>query len=190
MEIVKWFKRADKFLSTLSLRRATRSPCAVCKGVRDFYPRSPCGERRSVTATAYVAVKISIHALLAESDDKAMKQMGYQPEFLSTLSLRRATVLIASLASVAPLFLSTLSLRRATVVGFNVVALIYNFYPRSPCGERRVLFSFHFLTVRFLSTLSLRRATYLDAWKSHYVRHFYPRSPCGERPERSQDKRE
>ena len=35
-----------------------------------------------------------------------------------------------------------------------------NFYPRSPCGERRLRFSvFDFLDLSFLSTLSLRRAT-------------------------------
>ena len=34
------------------------------------------------------------------------------------------------------LFLSTLSLRRATVSWFARVASGVNFYPRSPCGER------------------------------------------------------
>ena len=35
---------------------------------------------------------ISIHALLAESDRKAHRQNRFQPLFLSTLSLRRATL--------------------------------------------------------------------------------------------------
>ena len=34
------------------------------------------------------------------------------------------------------LFLSTLSLRRATVGNLALQALNLNFYPRSPCGER------------------------------------------------------
>ena len=33
-----------------------------------FYPRSPCGERRDVIAEMTEAQSISIHALLAESD--------------------------------------------------------------------------------------------------------------------------
>ena len=35
----------------------------------DFYPRSPCGERPTITGIIYSDRKISIHALLAESDD-------------------------------------------------------------------------------------------------------------------------
>ena len=34
----------------------------------DFYPRSPCGERPTITGIIYSDRKISIHALLAESD--------------------------------------------------------------------------------------------------------------------------
>ena len=56
-------------------------------------------------------------------------------------------------------FLSTLSLRRATTC-YCSGSLICNFYPRSPCGERR----------------AASRAS--SAWTAY----FYPRSPCGERP--------
>ena len=85
-------------------------------------------------------------------------------------------------------------------------AFLFNFYPRSPCGERlydtyakvlRVNISIHALlaesdacimtittcTVLFLSTLSLRRATSASFWNSFPIQHFYPRSPCGERPD-------
>ena len=100
-----------------------------------FYPRSPCGERLVGLILIDCAQDISIHALLAESDSpKAMiwrfsshfyprSPCGERrlfsffcwrtPEFLSTLSLRRATH--AALAShLHDGFLSTLSLRRAT----------------------------------------------------------------------------
>ena len=123
--------------------------------------------------------------------------------FLSTLSLRRATVWAFS-AGFVFLFLSTLSLRRATPGKGPTVKGYWNFYPRSPCGERLV----HALeladTMLFLSTLSLRRATLrvLDGSKSSIISihallaesdgtkklripvpaYFYPRSPCGERP--------
>ena len=80
---------------------------------------------------------ISIHALLAESDSDASSELRRQPAFLSTLSLRRATIqkiendevqtisIHALLAEsdygdnkkikVVRIFLSTLSLRRATL---------------------------------------------------------------------------
>ena len=80
--------------------------------------------------------KISIHALLAESDDKRLK---------------------AQMCKL--LFLSTLSLRRATLANSTVSTTIINFYPRSPCGERR------------------KKSPPMCS-----MRHFYPRSPCGERP--------
>ena len=57
----------EKFLSTLSLRRATTCYCSgslIC----NFYPRSPCGERLSKNAAIGKPTLISIHALLAESD--------------------------------------------------------------------------------------------------------------------------
>ena len=37
-------------------------------GCLDFYPRSPCGERRVTVLGIQHRVGISIHALLAESD--------------------------------------------------------------------------------------------------------------------------
>ena len=38
------------------------------KGIKYFYPRSPCGERRDCAQYCTHAREISIHALLAESD--------------------------------------------------------------------------------------------------------------------------
>ena len=78
------------FLSTLSLRRATFCLCGLIPFFDYFYPRSPCGERPilkvygygdnkflstlSLRRATYPSIqvtplnKISIHALLAESD--------------------------------------------------------------------------------------------------------------------------
>ena len=110
----------------------------LCVLTQYFYPRSPCGERRQAGVMQLPTA-----------------------QFLSTLSLRRATN--NSLDSIlAGVFLSTLSLRRATVNGGVLSNSSINFYPRSPCGER--LFNRRFTTIdnAFLSTLSLRRATYRD----------------------------
>ena len=58
---------------------------------RHFYPRSPCGERRSSYTFRTPRRSISIHALLAESDLPPGPGIGTPGLFLSTLSLRRAT---------------------------------------------------------------------------------------------------
>ena len=79
----------------------------------NFYPRSPCGERRSSKTHDRHKTAISIHALLAESD----------------VLRRRAYVQLK-------VFLSTLSLRRATTSEGVIDAGYTDFYPRSPCGER------------------------------------------------------
>ena len=120
-----------------------RSPCGerpllallICP-LPDFYPRSPCGERRVTVLGIQHKVGISIHALLAESDMRAENHANSQQEFLSTLSLRRATG-----------------------GGHISKARTENFYPRSPCGERPIINCNCNFTQKFLSTLSLRRAT-------------------------------
>ena len=63
-------------------------------------------------------------------------------------------------------FLSTLSLRRATSLVLFERLVIWYFYPRSPCGERRGL-----------------------CGPCGRQPHFYPRSPCGERREKPRQTR-
>ena len=150
------------FLSTLSLRRATRGQNPGPRKDTDFYPRSPCGERLVDLGQNCGNVRISIHALLAESD-----------------------VLWPYLFRRSPIFLSTLSLRRATKAKTALYRSMSDFYPRSPCGER-LMYALKFAnSVLFLSTLSLRRATVLVWCSCGGVSDFYPRSPCGERPKHS-----
>ena len=48
--------------------------------------------------------------------------------------------------------------------------LLFNFYPRSPCGERRLLVCNYLVERKFLSTLSLRRATHL---LQHFSTSYY-----------------
>ena len=105
-----------EFLSTLSLRRATslvlferlliwyfypRSPCGERRKPSQlqpqpihFYPRSPCGERRCPAGRCTHPAGISIHALLAESDLQDFGLVDLIHVFLSTLSLRRATLML------------------------------------------------------------------------------------------------
>ena len=171
---------------------------------RYFYPRSPCGERPVPQQENGHAATISIHALLAESDLQSTHSCDLSIPFLSTLSLRRATPRLSRVVP-TPIFLSTLSLRRATTSRLHKILADWDFYPRSPCGERlrrpeecgetAEVISIHALLAEsdlklnareanemlFLSTLSLRRATKV-LWQSFPTyRYFYPRSPCGER---------
>ncbi len=104
-----------KFLSTLSLRRATGGyGCAYLYLIISIH--ALLAESDGMTEFIGALFDISIHALLAESD---------LPVFLSGFW--------------AYLFLSTLSLRRATRLFLEIYTLFKNFYPRSPCGERRVV---------------------------------------------------
>ena len=154
--------------------------CLIILSNLHFYPRSPCGERLGVASGAGVPVSISIHALLAESDVSMQDYISYSDLFLSTLSLRRATY--HSRADRPRTGISIHALLAESDA--DVVPVQYrgqNFYPRSPCGERRFLQMRAGPTFRFLSTLSLRRATPFSPSGRMTRRYFYPRSPCGER---------
>ena len=61
-----------RFLSTLSLRRATSRLRLIVSYALYFYPRSPCGERPVLYSVNRWTTRISIHALLAESDSAKM----------------------------------------------------------------------------------------------------------------------
>ena len=76
--------------------------CKRGPGVPDFYfyPRSPCGERPHIRSTSHDRLDISIHALLAESDPLPWPATPKPRLFLSTLSLRRATLISAYVALV------------------------------------------------------------------------------------------
>ena len=101
-----------------------------------FYPRSPCGERHGQDVLLPAALE----------------------------------------------FLSTLSLRRATIGGSTNQTHKINFYPRSPCGERPALKTIKALfdTISIHALLAESDLGGLCR-TSETVFYFYPRSPCGER---------
>ena len=153
-----------RFLSTLSLRRATAIP-------GEFSGRP----------------QISIHALLAESDCSHPSAGLHILAFLSTLSLRRATRPSAQSWAARSRFLSTLSLRRATTSAIasttHQTISIHALLAESDVA--RNWNAEH--SNEFLSTLSLRRATNIAQLCLIRLRHFYPRSPCGERLQQQSD---
>ena len=114
-------------------------------------------------------ITISIHALLAESDSAIWVQRQLYTNFYPRSPCGERQERKALIADVY-IFLSTLSLRRATVFGFTWLASRSYFYPRSPCGERPFTMTTIICTVSFLSTLSLRRATvHYDNYNLHCV---------------------
>ena len=173
---------ANKFLSTLSLRRATTFSAKTPAEVWDFYPRSPCGERPSQLFPVPAAMAhFYPRSPCGERQTSALPETSALP-FLSTLSLRRATwncdirpkrnfisihaLLAESDAATTVsnqktvIFLSTLSLRRATLTPCAALTPELYFYPRSPCGEQLCKNPIPCQVWQFLSTLSLRRATH------------------------------
>ena len=138
------------------LAESDTSPCVVMNVRRDFYPRSPCGERRKFGFT-HTAQELFLSTLSLRRATDLFHVCTSLVVFLSTLSLRRATPNRGHSDHLCG-FLSTLSLRRATkpdtLAGLHRKISIHallaesdtgrktpplhgpNFYPRSPCGER------------------------------------------------------
>ena len=145
------------FLSTLSLRRATCRAKTIATKISHFYPRSPCGERQQTAYFFGTDGRISIHALLAESDSdpeansRAERQISIhallaESDQMKNENANRNTISIHALLAESDI----------TIPG--LASAPPDFYPRSPCGERRQ--------------------------NRHQKKHkddFYPRSPCGER---------
>ena len=121
--------------SMLSLRRATVLE-NVLAAVREFL--SMFSLRRATLELKPISNfgLISIHALLAESDDGIRVSNAIEREFLSTLSLRRATAAEAHTMQVSCISIHALLAESDLRRGPSPLTHS-NFYPRSPCGERR-----------------------------------------------------
>ena len=88
--------------------------CSIAHTARNFYPRSPCGERRQAQSLKVAALSISIHALLAESDiENPLRQIVDRCISIHALLAESDEIMLA-IVGAAAVFLSTLSLRRAT----------------------------------------------------------------------------
>ena len=160
------------FLSTLSLRRATQNRPRPSAGINNFYPRSPCGER-------LVDTLILTGSML----------------FLSTLSLRRATWQTMTLEELEAISIHAL-LAESDPRGQLPTTQPPNFYPRSPCGERRPpgllhsyggIISIHALLAESDSKSAQNSGALLRIWNKFYGDFifmltgkavFYPFCPC------------
>ena len=126
--------------------------------ILDFYPRSPCGERPSAAhASKASTLNFYPRSPCGERQRPSRKTDRLQP-FLSTLSLRRATFGVAVFEHTVVISIHAL-LAESDHSGGPWQAVYMDFYPRSPCGERRYMSLEDRQVSLFLSTLSLRRAT-------------------------------
>ena len=151
----------------------------VRDGEPDFYPRSPCGERRKPlkawTWPTYFYPRspcgerpIMLLVRLTPSNFYPRSPCGERPH--SAPSPQAVSV-----------FLSTLSLRRATLgIGKSAVSKLISIH--ALLADSDVLeYVIRIYKILFLSTLSLRRATCIFGLGAANWTYFYPRSPCGER---------
>ena len=172
-------KHQAKFLSTLSLRRATsfdfciiclpsyfypRSPCGerqLCEGNRAaepyFYPRSPCGER--LQSLTYGRCVLHFYPRSPCGERLCWFEELDQFDGISIHALLAESDLLQYGSGMYTLI--------------SIHALLAE-SDRVPCVQ------LPFLSI-FLSTLSLRRATAEYSRISLECPNFYPRSPCGER---------
>ena len=219
------FVPAEKFLSTLSLRRATntlpgaksRTPISIHALLAEsdsrqtlrllqgsaisihallaesdllyamgyyrhgnFYPRSPCGERRQKWRVLRYRQRISIHALLAESDGSPCMIWSNIFLFLSTLSLRRATQAILVNVVDFPISIHAL-LAESDHYGWSwyddFTISIHALLAESDDSQGTLYqFSRH-ISIHAL----LAESDVLTAGPLCPPKNFYPRSPCGER---------
>ena len=124
------------FLSTLSLRRATSLAPKPKTKATEFLSTLSLRRATASNQKARQGQRISIHALLAESDDfKRLGLLGWLNFYPRSPCGERPS--IAGRITSNGTFLSTLSLRRATMIHPHSCNVRLNFYPRSPCGERR-----------------------------------------------------
>ena len=167
-----------------------------------FYPRSPCGERpvtaRIIDPTfgflstlslrratnnvlpAYAACGISIHALLAESDEA---QDGYKDtvtEFLSTLSLRRATSAPVACGPDADISIHALLAESDATTANKALQKIISIH--ALLAESDTVFSIFQVVIIISIHALLAESDKLLPLSFNVTIYFYPRSPCGERP--------
>ena len=167
------------FLSTLSLRRATTHPIGVL-----------------------VRIVISIHALLAESDNADIKTPHFTSYFYPRSPCGERRDVIAVMTDAQSISIHAL-LAESDRLRFSGTAQHTYFYPRSPCGERqghikkspcKALISIHALLAesdpKHPKSISCKLNFYprSPCGERHsanknltQIHHFYPRSPCGER---------
>ena len=168
----------------------------------NFNPRSPCGERQRCLYSRHLGIRISIHALLAESDGPCgiylsskrnfnpRSPCGERPGWPHRTVRARGISIHALLAESDPYSFEKCCFRiyfnprspcgeRRLTVGLGKRGA--NFNPRSPCGERLgpVAGVFKYLVISIHALLA--ESDLPSETTEERSANFNPRSPCGER---------
>ena len=171
--------QADDFYprSPCGERRESQQPSA--RPTRDFYPRSPCGERLCLYRLSLITLPISIHALLAESDPRHSADCSCRSISIHALLAESDGSRPAWLASRLNFYPRSPCGERRRHRGNDRRPI--HFYPRSPCGERLVKFSVSgsVISISIHALLAESDPCYGRLYQGR--NYFYPRSPCGER---------
>ncbi len=178
-------KARKEFLSTFPLRGTSKLVLMFLRGIKNFYPRSPCGERPQIDAAIGAVKNISIHVPLAGNvcnrvcapchgsgisihvplagNVIAALENERRPTHISIHVPLAGNVATAPPAeSVPSAFLSTFPLRGTSGSCATICGMAFNFYPRSPCGERPLSEEHSASLTLFLSTFPLRRTSGAD----------------------------
>ena len=146
-----------------------------------FYPRSPCGERLLEQSASYNAALENFYprSPCGERPDTSIIILD-EYQFLSTLSLRRATDDLQVPASVSKISIHALLAESDRLIP-SLSTMLFDFYPRSPCGERLYAnFSGFYWWIISIHAL-LAESDGCQRPCERPTTNFYPRSPCGER---------
>ena len=150
------------------------------RGIHDFNPRPPRGERRRRHGQSLRRGVISIHALREEGDAFSAWTIMDNKEFQSTPSARRATA--NNFMTSQERHISIHALREESDnVYWQLCCYPLYFNPRPPRGERRRSEHSKTRATIFQSTPSARRATLTTVSIQNQDCHFNPRPPRGER---------
>ena len=172
----------SKFLSTLSLRRATSAKSTPEDAKRYFYPRSPCGERRDVIAEMTEAQSISIHALLAESDGVHFDNFNLHCVISIHALLAESDRQQPAGEKQRTYFYPRSPCGERQTQTQKTPHFTSYFYPRSPCGERRASSQQEKNNGHISIHALLAESDIVMVGLLMFNLYFYPRSPCGERP--------
>ena len=164
-----------------------RSPCGerpisnVCEArYTHFYPRSPCGERHRPRYSFAPHFVISIHALLAESDAIYLCKVAPRSDYFYPRSPCGERRSCGGRVTPRSKFLSTLSLRRATIdagTGFFVLNISIHALLAESDNNGGGVSAVYFISIHAL----LAESDAFHSFSLNRTNYFYPRSPCGER---------
>ena len=148
-----------RFLSTLSLRRATFQGPRFIRYRVDFYPRSPCGERQGKLLPAGI-----LRRYFYPRSPCGERRRPHAAHRRGTGISIHALLAESDAARHYPAsnawdFYPRSPCGERPSSAPTLPSCRCYFYPRSPCGERPISARYVFSFMKFLSTLSLRRAT-------------------------------